>query len=211
MEYLPAADLEAQTSNCDAPAPGDDSRSSQQFLGDAFGSSNDYDDEDFPFPELTADEVEESQAANDQNSDNEDEIRAELEQGWEPPAEKQDIETQTQSQLADDNVELDGDIEQDCRNQAARDAIEDRFQVTPTVVKYPGTKAGAPVSQTGDGFHRYGTDLGAGGTGDNIWAPFESKIDWEFVRWAKLRGPGSTAVTELLGIEGVSINFVFIH
>jgi hypothetical protein len=39
----------------------------------------------------------------------------------------------------------------------------------------------------------------------NIWAPFTSKIDWEVARWAKLRGPGSTAVSELLNIEGVCI------
>ena len=40
----------------------------------------------------------------------------------------------------------------------------------------------------------------------NIWAPFRSKMDWELARWAKLRGPGSTAVSELLGIDGVSMS-----
>ena len=39
---------------------------------------------------------------------------------------------------------------------------------------------------------------------DNIYAPFASKLDWEVARWAKLRGPGSTATTELLGIDEVS-------
>ena len=38
---------------------------------------------------------------------------------------------------------------------------------------------------------------------ENIWAPFNSKIDWEVSQWAKLRGPGSTAFTEFLEIEGV--------
>ena len=38
----------------------------------------------------------------------------------------------------------------------------------------------------------------------NPYAPFLSKLDWEVARWAKLRGPGSTAVTKLTGIEGVS-------
>lgn len=37
----------------------------------------------------------------------------------------------------------------------------------------------------------------------NIWAPFNSKLDWEVARWAKMRGPGSTALSELLAIEGV--------
>jgi len=38
---------------------------------------------------------------------------------------------------------------------------------------------------------------------DNVWTPFRSKMDWSVAKWAKLRGPSSTAVTELLSIEGV--------
>jgi len=41
---------------------------------------------------------------------------------------------------------------------------------------------------------------------DNVWAPFQSKMDWSVAKWAKLRGPSSTAVTELLSIEGVCSN-----
>ncbi|KAI9430251.1 hypothetical protein BJY52DRAFT_1208101 [Lactarius psammicola] len=37
---------------------------------------------------------------------------------------------------------------------------------------------------------------------DNIWTPFQSQCDWEFARWAKNRGPTSTAVGELLAIDG---------
>ncbi|KAI0055548.1 hypothetical protein BV25DRAFT_1815428 [Artomyces pyxidatus] len=37
----------------------------------------------------------------------------------------------------------------------------------------------------------------------NLWAPFASKLEWDIVRWAKMRGPTSTAFTELLQIEGV--------
>ena len=39
--------------------------------------------------------------------------------------------------------------------------------------------------------------------GDSLWAPFRSQCDWEFARWAKMRGPTSTAVTELLAIPEV--------
>lgn len=35
------------------------------------------------------------------------------------------------------------------------------------------------------------------------YAPFPSRLDWEVARWAKLRGPTSTAVSELLNIGGV--------
>ncbi|KAG5221678.1 Para aminobenzoic acid synthetase [Salix suchowensis] len=38
---------------------------------------------------------------------------------------------------------------------------------------------------------------------NNSWAPFASKIDWEVVRWAKLHGPGSTAFSGLLQIDGL--------
>ncbi|KAJ3769430.1 hypothetical protein FB446DRAFT_812086 [Lentinula raphanica] len=36
-----------------------------------------------------------------------------------------------------------------------------------------------------------------------MWAPFTSKMDWELAHWAKLRGAGSTAFSDLLAIEGV--------
>ncbi|KIK34139.1 hypothetical protein CY34DRAFT_26919 [Suillus luteus UH-Slu-Lm8-n1] len=36
-----------------------------------------------------------------------------------------------------------------------------------------------------------------------VWVPFTSHIDYEVARWAKLRGQGSTAFSDLLNIEGV--------
>ncbi|KAG1837613.1 hypothetical protein F4604DRAFT_1931480 [Suillus subluteus] len=39
---------------------------------------------------------------------------------------------------------------------------------------------------------------------NNVYAPFTSKLDWEMARWAKLRGPSSTAFSELVSIEGLS-------
>ncbi|KAG1772876.1 hypothetical protein EV702DRAFT_1181229 [Suillus placidus] len=37
----------------------------------------------------------------------------------------------------------------------------------------------------------------------NPYAPFNSRVDWEIARWAKLRGPTSTAFSDLLGINEV--------
>ncbi|KIL59617.1 hypothetical protein M378DRAFT_14733 [Amanita muscaria Koide BX008] len=37
----------------------------------------------------------------------------------------------------------------------------------------------------------------------NPYTPFTSKLDWEIAKWAKLRGPSSTAFTELMAIDGV--------
>ncbi|KDQ27146.1 hypothetical protein PLEOSDRAFT_1043945 [Pleurotus ostreatus PC15] len=42
-----------------------------------------------------------------------------------------------------------------------------------------------------------------GATAQNPWAPFTSKVDWEVARWAKLRGSGSTAFSDLLGVENL--------
>ncbi|KAH9058056.1 hypothetical protein EDB87DRAFT_1675459 [Lactarius vividus] len=39
--------------------------------------------------------------------------------------------------------------------------------------------------------------------GDSVWTPFQSQRDWEVARWAKMRGPSSSAVTELLAIPEV--------
>ncbi|KZV68002.1 hypothetical protein PENSPDRAFT_583124 [Peniophora sp. CONT] len=37
----------------------------------------------------------------------------------------------------------------------------------------------------------------------NIWTPFNTKLDWCMAYWAKARGPSSTALDELFGIEDI--------
>ena len=39
----------------------------------------------------------------------------------------------------------------------------------------------------------------------NIWSPFKSKMNWEIAHWAKLPGPMSTIISDLLNIDGVSL------
>lgn len=46
---------------------------------------------------------------------------------------------------------------------------------------------------------------------NNVYAPFSCKIDWELARWAKLRGPGSTAVSDLLAIDGVANSYFILY
>ncbi len=73
----------------------------------------------------------------------------------------------------------------------------------PFVEDFPLGSAGAPISdmsQSMPGYQALQDDLGL----DNIWYPFQSQCDWDFARWTKNRGPSSTAVTELLAIDGVS-------
>ena len=50
----------------------------------------------------------------------------------------------------------------------------------------------------------YGMEGSGDVGGTNPYAPFRSQTDWEVAKWGKLRGPTSTAFTELLEIPGVS-------
>ena len=83
--------------------------------------------------------------------------------------------------------------------QAGRDRIESKLRQPIFVKKYPG-RAGEVLEREAD-LGRYGS--GGYTNGENMYAPFAHRLDWEIARWCKLRGPGSNAVTELLGIEGV--------
>jgi hypothetical protein len=71
--------------------------------------------------------------------------------------------------------------------------------MTPFVEHFPSILAGAPISNMGQSV----PGLQGGLHAENIWFPFQSKRDWEFAQWSKNRGPGSTAVTELLAIDSV--------
>ncbi|KAJ7816576.1 hypothetical protein B0H14DRAFT_3111685 [Mycena olivaceomarginata] len=83
-------------------------------------------------------------------------------------------------------------------------AAEDRFHRKPIVVHYPSDVAGQPVrssrSRTSEQEYKSSLDSSAD---QNPYAPFKSKMDWEVGKWAKLRGSGSTAFTDLLQVEGV--------
>ena len=68
-----------------------------------------------------------------------------------------------------------------------------------------GGKAGQPIRvgqpTTADGCQ---TQLRGDPEAANPYAPFCSQTDWEVAKWGKLRGPTSTAFTELLEIPNVS-------
>ncbi|KAJ7716704.1 hypothetical protein B0H16DRAFT_1666901 [Mycena metata] len=85
----------------------------------------------------------------------------------------------------------------------ARKAAEDKFHYKPIIEKYPGRLAGRPISvPSPSSEENYRSALG-NSSQENLYAPFKSKVDWEIAKWAKLRGAGSTAFTDLLNIDGV--------
>ena len=76
-------------------------------------------------------------------------------------------------------------------------------------MKFPGAGETLETQPSLAGYQRYANSLGAEENGPSEWAPFSTRLEWEVARWAKLRGPSSTALSELLQINGVS-GLVFI-
>jgi hypothetical protein len=70
---------------------------------------------------------------------------------------------------------------------------------------FPSKHAGLPIQAASahqSNFDNYQQQL----EGNNQFAPFLSKLDWEIARWAKIHGASATALTKLLQIEGVSVS-----
>jgi len=192
------------------------------FQGDAFGTAEDYASDTFgqavdndenlpPLMEVSDDEDD------DKDDDKEDEeemvnMVAELEKSWELPREgapHQDEEEvpapPQEADNSDDNHDK-GHAQHQCNTD--RFIIRDGYGVKPAVRiryndKYPSACTGQPLTHQESRDYVYSVALGGG---DNPWAAFNSKKDWEIARWAKLRGAGSMAFSELLAIDGVRFN-----
>jgi hypothetical protein len=68
-------------------------------------------------------------------------------------------------------------------------------QETTRFIEHFGGSAGAPNQI-------YHSEAGAR-FGPNARTPFQSEMEWEIARWAKLRGLTATAINDLLSIDGV--------
>ncbi|KAN0131568.1 hypothetical protein V8E53_010676 [Lactarius tabidus] len=69
------------------------------------------------------------------------------------------------------------------------------------VEHFPYGRPGTPIIGTDEGVSIYHTSREV--FGSSVWAPFHSQCDWEIARWAKMRGPTSSAMEELLAIPEV--------
>ena len=97
----------------------------------------------------------------------------------------------------DSGSELEEDLDQHGRD-LDRYIIGDGYGVKPAARiryrdKYVSSRAGEALSREESRDSGYGAALGGG---DNPWAPFNSKKDWEIAKWAKLRVVGSTAFSD---------------
>ncbi|KAJ7588269.1 hypothetical protein C8J56DRAFT_1004496 [Mycena floridula] len=107
------------------------------------------------------------------------------------PDEVQDIKDLVQAQLEQG-------IEPQRDKAARREAPED-----DTVADTDPQAREHVEDKLGSANQGYAQSLGALSDKENIYAPFSSQMDWEIARWAKLRGPSSTAFTELMSIPGI--------
>ena len=123
---------------------------------------------------------------------------AELESGWEPHREG------AASVSGADDAPEEPITEDTAQSSRARKAAEERLERDPFVVQYssyyPHSQCGAIKESWHTADQQYSSVIN---DTSNPWAPFLSEIDWKVARWAKLRGAGSTAFSDLLAINGV--------
>jgi hypothetical protein len=179
----------------------DETAQAGPFMGDALGSADVYMADDFGQRdgEGGSEEAPILDGEEDEDSGGEDDWPEEG--GWEP--ERPGAHSPSSSSGPDD-VQSGSDIAREFTE--AREQAEARAGAKPSITvcysdKYPCSRAGKVVGKDQSPDARYLGDVDAS---SNFWAPFTSKLDWEVAKWAKLRGAGSTAFSDLLAIEGVS-------
>lgn len=183
----------------------DETAQAGPFMGDALGSADAYMADDFGQGdgEGGSEEVPILDGDEDEGSGGEDDLPEEG--GWEP--ERPGAHSPSSSSGPDDESPLDVQSGSDIAREftEAREQAEARARAKPSITvrysdKYPRSRAGKVVGKEQPSDARYLGDVDAS---SNFWAPFTSKLDWEVAKWAKLRGAGSTAFSDLLAIEGV--------
>lgn len=214
LSYQPESDLESDSKDNDS----EEDETPIPFQGDYFGSAESYGHADFPMDDandidettaVTGDGSEDDGETMDDNDDEDDGDNSGEEEnyegGWEPMVPQQGSSPMTG---AGDHAEVDDMEDEDvgATGHAEREQAESRIGGSPVVIDYPNPRAGERLRQEDSSYTGY--EKSVQDSENNIYAPFSSKREWEIARWAKLRGPGSTAFTDLLKIDGVSFRFL---
>ncbi|KAI0683032.1 hypothetical protein C8Q76DRAFT_804200 [Earliella scabrosa] len=183
------SDLPDEEARSPSPVP-------QAFQGDCLGTYDDdywnnFDDYNGPVEE----EEDQPDVAQDEEDEDEEDWMDGDGSGWEPPQRALTPEPE--------GADNEGPISaQDTPDREADRRTHRHLHTRTHVVQYPGGLAGAPIDKEPSASSSYEAfEAAADASGTNPYAPFVSKMDWEVARWAKMRGPGSTALTELLRIE----------
>lgn len=199
----------AGSSRSGSPSEDGDDRRPEVFLGDFFGDGEAYGPDDFNG--WSGDEQEMDYVSDSESDKESNESDGDLDYGWEPDPEGEQEAQLPPDEDLDPGIDAAGGQHNQLPLPAARQQAENRFRIAPQYIeKFNDSKgriAGCPIrTQTASGSaHKIYKEKVSGGA-TNVWAPFTSKMEWEISRWAKLRGAGSTAFSELLAIEGVRNN-----
>ena len=132
-------------------------------------------------------------------------LLAEEENGLEPPRVNVDMEDPLGSEdetPVDTGPAVNTAVNMTKPSLRLHGGAEESLQSRPFVVKFQKGHAGAIYNQEAQ--NENGRYEEAIGDPENPYAPFQSELEWRIARWAKLRGPSSTAFTELMSIDGVS-------
>jgi hypothetical protein len=178
------------------PPPLSPPQSEQSFAGDFFGIN--YNEGDFSWVE--DDNPPDPEHHGSEDSDFEDLFLEVADPQLQPhphqiPIHESDVEL---------NTEDDPPIPTRTQRQAAECSTSIWVpHVTTFADRYPGTKASRPVCRSQNHHSEYAEKVA---DEENPWAPFQSRMDWDIAKWAKNRGPSSTAFSELLQIKGVSVH-----
>ena len=116
-------------------------------------------------------------------------------QGWEPPVSN---DTNNMS-VSSDNADSESGLPP---SYIPPKDLHEWTWVTPKVVKFPNPRASKAICSVDSTNNPYATLL-RNDSNSNPFRLFASKIDREVEKWAKLQGPSSTLLMNLLKIEGV--------
>lgn len=144
-------------------------------------------DQDLPHTPSTENE------SDDEDDDFSDVSESESLPGWEPPI----LDNTDNMSVSSDHTDPDTPP-----SPVPPEDLRERTWVMPKVIRYPDPQAGEPIGSVGSTNDTYAALLKKG-SNSNPYSPFASKTDWEVAKWAKLQGPSSTSLAELLKIEGV--------
>lgn len=169
--------------------------------GDIIGSAEDHNTDDFTWGgDDEEDDTDEVLSISSSSGDEDVLLAEDFDEDWEPAA---------SSEPSPPDVEASAnDLDVDMADISGRRAAKLRFHYKAIIEKFSYGDAGAPLVEVEPSGHS--TYQGMLKDTNSLWAPFKSKMDWEIAKWAKLRGPGSTAFTDLLKIEGVQFSSIYI-
>ncbi|KAL4066499.1 hypothetical protein J3A83DRAFT_4359966 [Scleroderma citrinum] len=127
---------------------------------------------------------------------------AENEKAWKPTISKTGAMAAYEDADANKNNNQSGMLDSNVSQQSTTMEIHESSHNNTYIHSFPLQSAGLPIQNLDtSAYHQYQDKLH---NKMNMWAPFTSKIDFEVTQCARLCRPGSTALTELLEIDGLN-------